>query len=50
MTIKQKRRTFSVELRLRIVLAALQERKTLSELAQKHDLHPKQISKWKTIF
>jgi len=31
-------------------LASLQERETLSELSQKYDLHPNQISKWKTDF
>ena len=47
---KQKRRTFSAEFKLKVILAALQERETLSELAQKYDLHPNQISKWKTDF
>jgi len=47
---KRKRRTFSAEFKLKVILAALQERETLSELAQRHDLHPNQISKWKTDF
>lgn len=47
---KRKRRTFSAEFKLKVILAALQERETLSELAQKYDLHPNQISKWKTDF
>jgi len=47
---KRKRRTFSAAFKLKVILAALQERETLSELAQKHDLHPNQISKWKTDF
>lgn len=47
---KRKRRTFSAEFKLKVILAALQERETLSELAQKYDLHPNQISKWKTNF
>ena len=47
---KRKRRTFSVEFKLKVILSALQERETLTELAQKYDLHPNQISKWKTDF
>ena len=47
---KQKRRTFSAAFKLKVILSALQERETLSELSQKYDLHPNQISKWKTDF
>lgn len=47
---KRKRRTFNAEFKLKVILAALQEREALSELAQKYDLHPNQISKWKTDF
>ena len=47
---KRKRRTFSADFKLKVILAALQERETLSELAQKYDIHPNQISKWKTEF
>ena len=47
---KRKRRTFSPEFKLKVILATLQERETLSELSQKYDLHPNQISKWKTEF
>jgi transposase len=47
---KRKRRTFSGDFKLKVILAALQERETLSELSQKYDLHPNQISKWKTEF
>jgi len=42
---KRKRRTFKFEFKLKVILAALQERESLSELAQKCDLHPNQISK-----
>ena len=34
----------------RVVLEALKERATLAELAQKYDLQPMQISKWKREF
>ena len=47
---KRKRRTFKADFKLKVILAALQERETLSELSQKYDLHPNQISKWKTDF
>jgi transposase-like protein len=36
---KRKRRTFSAEFKLKDILAALQERETLSELSQKYDLN-----------
>jgi transposase len=47
---KRKRRTFSADFKLKVILAAIQERETLSELSQKYDLHPNQISRWKTEF
>lgn len=47
---KRKRRIFSAEFKLKVILSALQERETMSELSQKYDLHPNQISKWKTDF
>lgn len=47
---RRKRRTFSTDFKLKVILAALQERETLSELSQRFDLHPNQISKWKTDF
>ena len=47
---KRKRRTFSAEFKLKVILSALQERETLSELSQKYDLHSNQISNWKTAF
>ena len=47
---KRKQRTFSADFKLKVILAAIQERETLSELSQKYDLHPNQISRWKTEF
>ena len=47
---KKSRRRFSVEFKLKVVLEALKERQSLNELAQKHQLHQNQISKWKTDF
>ena len=45
-----KRRNFSSKFKTKVVLEALSERFTISELAQKHSLHPNQISKWKQEF
>ena len=47
---KRKRRVFSSEFKLKVILAALKERESLSQLSQKFDLHPNQISKWKNDF
>lgn len=44
---KKKRRKFSREFKLKVILAALKERETLSELAQRFELHPQQITNWK---
>lgn len=43
----RKRRTFSAEQKSVIALEALREHQTLSELAQKHEVHPSQITLWK---
>jgi len=40
-----KRRNFSAKFKTKVVLEALKEQQTLSELAQKHKLHLNQISK-----
>lgn len=45
-----KRRKFTSKFKTRVVLEALSERYTLSELAERHQLHPNQISKWKSQF
>jgi transposase-like protein len=41
------RRTFSAQQKTQIALEALRERQTLSEIAQKFDVHPSQITGWK---
>lgn len=41
------RRTFSAQQKCQIALEAIRERKTLSEIAQQHDVHPTQINVWK---
>ena len=47
---KKKRRKFSAQFKLKVILEALKEREGLSEIAQKYELHPNQISKWKSDF
>ena len=44
------RRKFTSKFKTRVVIAALTERFTLADLAQKYKLHPNQISKWKKDF
>lgn len=43
----RKRRTFSATQKSAIALEALREHHTLSELAQKYEVHPSQITLWK---
>ena len=42
-----KRRKFTAKFKAKVVLEALKEQKSLSELAMKYELAPTQISKWK---
>ena len=44
------RRKFSSKFKTKVVLEALKERSSLADLAQKHQLHPQQISTWKREF
>jgi len=45
-----KRRKFSSKFKTKIVLEALKERQSVSELAQKYELSPAQVSSWKKEF
>ena len=45
-----RRRKFTAKFKTKVVLAALKESTGLSELAQKYELAPTQISKWKKEF
>lgn len=45
-----KRRKFTSKFKTKVVLDALSERFTLAQLADKHKLHPNQISSWKREF
>lgn len=46
----QKRRSYSAQFKARVALEALKEQQTLQQLAQKHEVHPNQISSWKQEF
>lgn len=47
---RRDRRKFTATFKSEVVLEALKERKTMSELAQQFDLHPSQITTWKKDF
>lgn len=47
---RRDRRKFTATFKAEVVVEALKERKTLSELAQQFDLHPNQIATWKKEF
>jgi transposase len=46
----KKRKTYSPGFKTKIVLEVLQERETVQEIARKYEIHPSQISTWKTQF
>ena len=45
-----KRRKFTSEFKTKVVLEVLKETNTLGGVAQKYQLHPQQITKWKKHF
>lgn len=50
MSTRRDRRKFTATFKTEVVLEALKERRTISELAQQFDLHPNQITTWKREF
>lgn len=44
------RRKFTTSFKTKVVLEAIKERLTISELAAKYELHPNQINTWKKEF
>lgn len=47
---KNTRRKFTVEFKAKVAIEAIKERQSLSELAERFELHPNQISQWKREF
>ncbi len=45
-----KRRKFTSKFKTKVVLEALSECYSMSELAERHQLHPNQITQWKAQF
>ncbi len=46
----KKRRTFSDDLKFRIVIEAIKGQRQISEIAAEFDVHPNQITNWKKQF
>jgi transposase len=46
----KKRKSHSAGFKTKVVLEALQERESIQELGKKYDIHPNQISTWKSQF
>jgi transposase len=47
---KNVKRKFTSDFKLKVILDTLTEKQTLAELSQKYELHPNQISLWKADF
>jgi transposase len=43
----KRRRQHSAELKARVALEAIQERRTINEIAAEYGVHPTQVSAWK---
>lgn len=47
---RKKRQNYSAEFKAKVAIEALKEQNTLSELAQRYQVHPNQITNWKREF
>jgi transposase-like protein len=47
---KRTRRKFSAAFKTKVVIEALKEQMTIQELSSKFEIHPNQISTWKSDF
>ena len=46
----KKRKSYPSGFKTKVVLEALQERESIQEIGKRYDLHPNQISMWKSKF
>jgi len=46
----KKRKNYTSGFKTKVVLEALQERETIQEIGKKYEVHPNQISTWKSQF
>ena len=46
----KKMKSYASGFKTKVVLEVLQERETVQEIGRKYDLHPSQISSWKSQF
>jgi len=46
----KKRKNYSSGFKTKVVLEVLQERETIQEIGKKYEIHPNQISTWKSQF
>ena len=45
---KNTRRRYTEEFKAKVAIEAMKEQQTLSEIAEKYQIHPNQVTKWKS--